>query len=124
MFRITARDQRPEDLLGLATFSFSLPSIDYGDRRKAIFGEIAGTGSWNQFQQDGTVNTDMFSTLVNHHEIQPMILEEFAYYQYHLREKNSQSNRGWGPIWSTSLRLLVPSSSTCTYHLYPTLEDN
>jgi len=96
MFRITARDQRPEDLLGLATFSFSLPSINYGDRRKAIFEEIAGKGSWNQFQQDGTFNTDVFSWLVNYHEIRPMILEEFACYRYHLREKNGRSNRGWG----------------------------
>lgn len=58
VFRMSAREQRPEDLLGVCQFSWAPPSINYSDRRKSIFEEIAGEGSWSQFQEDGTLNTD------------------------------------------------------------------
>ncbi|RPB28763.1 hypothetical protein L211DRAFT_844844 [Terfezia boudieri ATCC MYA-4762] len=96
VFRLSAREQRPEDLLGVCQFTWAPPLINYSDRRKSIFEEIAGQGSWLQFQEEGTLNTNIFSWLVNNTEIRPMILEEFACYRYHLRCKNGRPNRGWG----------------------------
>ncbi|KAF8414962.1 hypothetical protein EV426DRAFT_579136 [Tirmania nivea] len=96
VFQMSAREQWPEDLLGVCQFTWVPPLINYGDRRKSIFEEIAGQGSWLQFQEEGTLNTDMFDWLINNAEIRPMILEEFACYRYHLRDRNGRPNRGWG----------------------------
>ncbi|RPB19082.1 hypothetical protein L211DRAFT_899155 [Terfezia boudieri ATCC MYA-4762] len=52
-----------DDLLGISRFSFASPSINYG-RRKEIFEWIAGGGSWDQFQNEEALHTDMFDWLV------------------------------------------------------------
>ena len=102
-FRLNARPSVDDDALGIYATrpnreSLLCPIMDNTSRR--LVDMIAGEGSFDMWGKEGTLIVNhLFGWLCKGLDMEPGIatelLEEFDMYEYHQRERNGTSNKGW-----------------------------
>ena len=102
-FCLCARPRVDDDALGVYYKRATRSSLIRGlneEQAKIIVDEIGGEFAWDLWMKDGNRMFDwLWKGIKSKDEVETgigdLILEEFDIYQWHQRERNGQSNRGW-----------------------------
>jgi hypothetical protein len=95
-FRYSCRPIVLQDLLGALRYkSHALDAIAFDFDEVQVFDRFAGGGSWQTWQEDGTINIPGVFDYLNQVDLQEMIDIEFGIYRHHHHTPAGTSRLGW-----------------------------